>query len=144
MKQLIKIGDQVFQIPDFSHEFGDRAHHMSMARTCEKDEDGGLIWGTGPSHRRYVVHEFLDNWVFYPISDWMQKWIGDNSLYSFLRTILGFFWGLSCAFPPRDVALYTIWDLRGMDHKRTWEVEDNARVAYDPKKDSVYVRRKRS
>ncbi len=97
----------------FEHEYGDRFHHMSMMRTVELDEDGDFIPFTGPSNWRFVVHEFLDSWVFYPVRDWMSKWIGDNGVYDTLRGVLGFFWGFNCGFPPRDVALYTVWHLRG-------------------------------
>lgn len=144
MKQLVKIGDQVFRTVHFVHGFGDRAHHMSMMRTCDLDEDEGYVPGTGPSNLRFWFHEFLDDLVFYPIRDWMENWIKDNKLYRFLRTILGFFWGFNCAFPPRDIVLFTIWEFRGMDYKKVWDVEDNARVAYDPKKDSVYVWKRKS
>lgn len=105
-------------MPWFEHEYGDRFHHRSMVRTVEFeiDEDGDeadYIPGTGPSDGRFRVHEFLDGWIFYPVRDWMSKWIGDNRVYSILRAILGFFWGFNCGFPARDVALYTVWDLRG-------------------------------
>jgi len=99
--------------PIFIHDFGDSAHHMSMVRTCEFDEYGAPIRGTGPSNARYLVHEFLDNWIFYPIQEWMSKWIGDNEIYNFLRDVLGFFWGINCGFPLRDIALYFVWVRRG-------------------------------
>lgn len=105
--------DTVYVMPHFIHEFGDRFHHMSMVRTCEHDEEGDLIRGTGPSDARFFVHEVLDAWIFYPIQRWMRKWIGDNAVYNTLRLILGIFWGLNCGFPLRDVALYTVWDYRG-------------------------------
>ncbi len=98
----------------FEHEYGDRFHHMSMMRTCEVDEEyGGYLPGPVPSNGRFAVHEGLDYWIFYPIRDWMSKWIGDNRVYDVLRGVLGFFWGFSCWFPARDVALYTVWHLRG-------------------------------
>ena len=105
--------DTIYFMPNFIHEFGDDAHHWSMTRTCDFDEDGGPIPGTGPSDLRYFLHDFLDLWVFYPIQHWMRKWIGDNAVYNILRLILGIFWGLNCGFPFRDVTLYTVWDYRG-------------------------------
>lgn len=109
-----RVGDDlIFIMPRFIHEFGDDVHHWSMARTCEFDEDEGIIPFTGPSHRRYVIHEFLDLWIFYPIQHWMRKWLGENRVFNILRSILGFFWGINCGFPFRDVANYFIWNLRG-------------------------------
>lgn len=111
--------DLIFIMPGFIYDFGDRAHHMSMMRTVEReiDEDGDeadYIPGTGEiSDLRFHIHEVLDYCVFYPIRDWMSKWIGDNEVYNVARGILGFFWGLNCGFPARDVALYTVWYLRG-------------------------------
>ena len=100
-------------MPWFEHEYGDRFHHRSMVRTCEVDEYGGPVRETGPSDGRFRVHKFLDSWFFYPIRDWMSRWIGDNEIYHILRVVLGFFWGFNCGFPARDVALYTVWDLQG-------------------------------
>jgi len=89
--------DTVFVMPDFIHEIGDRFHHTSAREF---------------SHRRYVIHEFIDELVLYPIADWIDKWVGDNKLGQLLREILGFFWGFNCGFPPRDVALYIVWCFR--------------------------------
>lgn len=107
------IGNEVWYWPSFVHEFGNSAHHTSMIRTSDLDEYGAPIPGTGPSDGRYAVHKFLDAWIFYPLMHWLKDWVGDNEIYYLLRTILGFFWGLNCGFPPRDVALYTVWYLRG-------------------------------
>ena len=103
----------IFIMPDYIHEFGDRFHHMSMIRTGDFDEEGSPIEWTGFSNRRYIIHDLLDGIVFYPISDWLSKWVGDNDLYDFLRIIVGFFWGLNCGFPLKDVASYFVWNLRG-------------------------------
>ena len=103
----------VYIMPDFIHEFGYSAHHLSMIRTCDFDEDGSPISGTGPSNGSYAVHEFLDLWIFYPILHWLNKWIGDNKIYELLRLALGFFWGINCGFPLSDVALYIVWCFRG-------------------------------
>ncbi|KKN63855.1 hypothetical protein LCGC14_0497330 [marine sediment metagenome] len=98
----------------FEHEYGDRFHHMSMMRTAKLDEEyGGYVPGTGPSNRRFWLHELLDDYFFYPVRDWMSKWVGDNGVYDTLRGVLGFFWGFNCGFPARDVARYTVWHLRG-------------------------------
>lgn len=104
--------DLVFVMPDFIHEFGDDAHHMSMVRTCDFDEDGGPIPGTGPSDRRYLIHEFMDDNIFYPIGHLIKEWVGDNKVGTLIREILGFFWGFNCGYPPRDIALYTVWCFR--------------------------------
>ena len=109
-----RIGDDlVYVMPGFIHEFGDPFHHMSLTRTIELDEDGGFIRGTGPSTLRFWLHELLDDCVFYPAQRWLSKWMGDNKIERFFREILGFFWGLNCGFPARDVALYTVWCFRG-------------------------------
>jgi hypothetical protein len=102
----------ILVMPSFIHEFGDSAHHMSMVRTCEFDEYEAPIRGTGFSDRRYRIHEFLDDWVFYPIQDLIRDFIGDNKVGRFIRIILGIFWGFNCGFPARDIALYTVWDFR--------------------------------
>ena len=100
--------------PVFIHDFGDRYHHMSLMWSVERDEEGEYILGPGlPSNARFVIHELLDDYVFYPIRDWLSNWVGDNEVYSFIRSVLGFFWGFNCGFPSRDVALYLAWDLRG-------------------------------
>ena len=104
--------------PIYVHDIGDRFHHMSMTRTCDFDEYGAPVRGTGPSDARFIVHELLDDIVFYPIGDWLSKWVGDNDIYSFLRTILGFFWGISCGFPLRDVAMYLVWAFRGCHREK--------------------------
>lgn len=103
----------IYVMPDFIHEFGDSAHHWSMTRTCEYDEEDDLIPGTGPSNLRYWLHELLDDYIFYPLSHWISDVVGDNDLGQLLREILGFFWGFNCGFPARDVVLYTAWTLRG-------------------------------
>ncbi len=103
----------VFVMPGFIHEFGDDAHHWSMARTCELDEWGAPVRGTGPSDWRYLVHEWLDLWIFYPLKHGLRRWFGEGRIYERLSTILGFFWGLNCGFPLRDVARYTVWSFRG-------------------------------
>lgn len=104
--------------PAFIHDFGDRFHHMSMIRTCDFNEEGELVRGTGPSEFRFWLHKFLDDFFFYPIRNWMSEWIGDNDTYSFLRNILGFFWGLNCGFPARDVALHAVWYHRGCHREK--------------------------
>lgn len=103
----------IFVMPGFIHEFGDDAHHWSMARTCDFDEWGAPVRGTGPSSRRYLVHEFLDLNVFYPIKHFLKDALLEGRLYDVLSVFLGFFWGLNCGFPPRDVARYTVWSFRG-------------------------------
>jgi len=97
---------------------------MSMVRTCEFDEYEAPIRGTGFSNRRFLVHELLDELVFYPIREWLSEWIGDNEVYNVARGILGFFWGLNCGFPARDVALYTVWYFRGCKPIKVWEGVD--------------------
>ena len=69
-----RIGDDLIIIkPYFIHEFGDRFHHMSMIRTCEIDECGELVRGTGPSNGQVEVHEFLDYYFFYPIREGLRR-----------------------------------------------------------------------
>jgi len=34
-------------------------------------------------------------------------------VYSILQAFMGIFLGLNCGFPAKDVALYTVWYLRG-------------------------------
>lgn len=109
-----RVGDNlVFVMPDFIHEIGSLGHHWSMMRTADRDEEGEIIPFTGPSNWRWVVHEFLDDWIFYPIKRRLAKGLGDGRIYERLSSLLGFFWGLNCGFPPRDVASYTVWSLRG-------------------------------
>ncbi len=105
--------DLVLLYPPFVHEIGDRFHHMSMVRTCDRDEEGDLVPGTGPHEWRFKLHEFLDSWVFYPVRDLLEKKYSDGDKYRRFRTILGFFWGLNCGFPLQDVVRYTLWDWRG-------------------------------
>jgi hypothetical protein len=100
-------------MPGFIHEIGSLGHHWSMMRTADRDGEGEIIPFTGPSNWRWVVHEFLDDWIFYPIKFRFKKWLGEGRIYERLSTILGFFWGLNCGFPPRDVARYTVWSFRG-------------------------------
>jgi len=45
-----------------------------------------------------------------------------------LRLILGFFWGLNCNFPARDVALYTVWDFHGCPAVKVWSLEEFKRA----------------
>lgn len=113
LPRIVRISDKlIWVMPGFKHDFGDPFHHMSMMRTVDVDEDGDFIPGTGPSNLRFWIHEFLDDYIFYPIRNSMEKWIGDNEVYHILRTFLGFFWGFNCGFPARDVALYTVWTMR--------------------------------
>ena len=102
----------VYIMPEFIHEFGDPFHHMSLTRTIKRDEDGDFIRGTGPSDLRVWIHELLDDCFFYPAKKWLSKWMGDNKIGRLFREILGFFWGINCGFPLRDVALYTVWCFR--------------------------------
>lgn len=104
--------NEIWLMPGFRHETGDAGHHMSMMRTVDVDEDGDYIPGTGPSNLRFWLHEFLDDYFFYPTQRWMLNWMGNNKIEHIFRMILGFFWGLNCGFPPRDVALYTVWTMR--------------------------------
>ena len=99
-------------MPGFRHETGNAIHHESMMRTVELDEDANFIPGTGPSNLRFWIHELLDDYFFYPAQKFIRDYIGDNALGGAIRDILGFFWGFNCGFPPRDVALYTIWVMR--------------------------------
>lgn len=111
---LNRVADNcVFVMPEFIHEIGGPGHHMSMRRTCDFDEDSNWIAGTGPSNLKWWLHEFLDDYIFYPIKHALGKTLGDGTLYDILSNILGFFWGLNCCFPARDVALYTAWVFRG-------------------------------
>lgn len=103
----------IFVMPEFIHEIGDAAHHHSMTRTCNFDKEGTPIPGTGPSDRRYWIHELLDLWIFYPVKHTLSDALGDGGLYDILSNILGFFWGLNCGFPARDVARYTAWVFKG-------------------------------
>ena len=102
----------VYIMPDFIHEFGDPFHHMSLTRTIKIDENEDFIRGTGPSDLRFWIHELLDDCFFYPAQKWLSKWMGDNKIKRFFREILGFFWGINCGFPLRDVALYIVWCFR--------------------------------
>lgn len=118
----------VYIMPYFIHEFGDPFHHMSLTRTIDLNEDGDFIRGTGPSNFRFWIHELLDDLFFYPAQKWLSKWMGDNKIERFFREILGFFWGINCGFPLRDVALYTVWCFRGCKplaiferHSGTWK-----------------------
>lgn len=114
-----KVRDNLVYIgPSFIHDFGDSAHHMSMMRTVEREideygDEADYIPGTGPSNLRFWFHELLDDYFFYSIQRWISHWVGGGKLASLLRDILGFFWGFNCGFPPRDIALYTIWRMRG-------------------------------
>jgi len=117
------VGKLVFEMPWFLHEFGDDAHHASMMRTAKMGKYG-YIPGTGPPKWRYLIHVFLDDYLFYPLRNLLQRRYGDGKTYNFLRTVLGFFWGLNCAFPPRDVVLYTIWDFRGCRAVKVWDRGD--------------------
>lgn len=129
-------------LPKYVYEFGDPIHHMSMLRTVKIDENDEYIIGTGPSNLRFRIHVILDDLIFYPINNFSKHHIHDAyirgrktlkqlhgkrrkrmlrlmktswKLHRFLRTILGFFWGINCGFPLRDVALYTVWFHRGCD-----------------------------
>jgi len=104
--------DLVFIMPGFIHDFGDPWHHQSMMRTAELGEYG-YVPGTGAPEWKFIMHEVLDDYVFYPVKNYLNKRFGDGELYQFLRTILGFFWGFNCSFPAKDVVLYTAWDFHG-------------------------------
>ena len=86
--------------PAFIHDFGDAFHHTSVKEAPE--------W-------RYIIHEFLDDYLFYPAQKFLRDHVEDYTynLYNFLRIILGFFWGLNCGFPLRNVVLYTAWCFHG-------------------------------
>ena len=116
--------DEIHVKPSFLHEYGDPVHHWSMVRTCEFDADGSPIRGTGPSNGMYAIHESLDLWVFYPVKYWLSKHFEDSKTYEILRNILGFFWGLNCGFPFRDVTLATLWSFRDCAHKAVFEKKD--------------------
>ncbi len=47
MREFERVGNQVYEFPKFIHEFGDSCHHMSMVRTCEFNEYGAPLRGTG-------------------------------------------------------------------------------------------------
>jgi len=119
---LVHVGKHIYQMPDFIHDFGDRYHHMSMMRTAKIDEEyGGYLPNEGPANWRLVIHVTLDDLIFYPIRDWLKKHVGDNEVSSVLRSVLGFFWGFNCNFPPRDVVLHTAWELHGCKPIRVWD-----------------------
>jgi len=109
--------------PGFIHDFGHGDHHTSLMRTVEVDEDGQYIPWTGENipNWRIEAHEILDCYFFYPVNQWMWDHLGDCRVRSFLRTILGIFWGLNCCFPVKDVLLYTIWRIRGCPPVQTFE-----------------------
>ena len=88
--------------PKFIQPFGDSEHHLSMARR-------------GISDRRYLIHGLLDDYIFYPTQQWLRNHIGEYNikLYNILRIVLGFFWGINCGFPVRDITLYTAWSCHG-------------------------------
>lgn len=121
MKQLIQVGDQVFHVPPFIHRFGLRFHH-----------DPG-------TPLRHIVVEL----VIYEYQA-LINWLGDACpVYELLKIpeILAF--GLNCGFPPRDVALYLVWYLRGANYDRRWEIEDDERAAFNKKDGELYVCRSR-
>lgn len=110
-KKHIVSDELIYIMPGFIHDTGDDVHHMSMVRTCEFDEYGAPIRGTGPSDTAYVIHRCFDV-IFYKI----RRWLIDHDAiprHDIFSAILTFLWGLNCLFPPRDVALYTVWYLRG-------------------------------
>ena len=118
------MGNHVYQFPTFIYEYGNAFHHMSMMRTVDVDEEGDFIPGTGPRKFRFQLHEFLDGWVFYPIQAYIKERYGyDSRLGGVLRAILGFFWGLNCGFPLRDVVLYTAWALHGCKPVKVFTLE---------------------
>lgn len=129
MKRFTVAGGRVYQTnPGFLHDIGDDVHHVSMTRTCETDEDGQFIPGTGVSHRRYVIHVFLDDFFFYPFKSRIMMHDAMPG-YTLLSAALGFLWGLNCGFPPRDVALWTVWYLRGC-HRDNWDLEEFKAMGY--------------
>lgn len=120
---LVHVGKHVYQMPDFIHEFGDYTHHMSMMRTCERTEEGEYIPFTGPSNLAFIRHKCLDV-IFYMIRRFLIDYDG-AWFHDLIDIPLSFLWGLNCNFPPRDVALHTVWDLRGCKPIRVWDEKEN-------------------
>lgn len=117
------VGNLVFEMPWFIHDFGDDAHHVSMMRTAKLGKYG-YIPGTGVPEWRFIIHEILDDHIFYPVNNYLRRCFGDGEAYQFLRSVLGFFWGLNCNFPFRDVVLYTAWDFHGCPAVKVWPTEE--------------------
>jgi len=123
--------DLVFVMPGFIHDFGDPYHHESMMRAVELGEYGYMP-GSGPAEWKFVMHEVLDDYVFYPINNYLNKRFGDGGFYQLLRSVLGFFWGLNCNFPTKDVILYTAWDFRGCPAVQVLKKRDGKWVDLNP------------
>jgi len=117
------VGNLVFEMPWFIHEFGDEWHHASLMRKCARDDDGDYVWSTAPRKWRFIIHEFLDLNFFYPFRRWLRENDGRkiNILDDWLLTP---FWGINCGFPFRDVVLYTMWCIHGCPAVKVWKSED--------------------
>lgn len=118
------LGELVFQMPDFIHEFGHNGHHGALMRTADRDEDGGYVEWTGLcSNAAFEIHEIIEEYLLYPARNWLRD-RDACSIYK-LDILLSFLWGFVCRFPAKDVVLYTIWEIRGCPAIKAWKKTEN-------------------
>jgi len=112
---IVKVGKNLaFEMPSFIHEFGYEGHHGSLMRTCPRDEDGDYdlkAWKNPVRNWQIDLHEIIEETVCYPLRHFLIE--NEGRSIKKLDIALGFLWGLLCAFPFKDVILYTAWCIHG-------------------------------
>jgi len=88
---LTQVGKELFYIPPFIHDYGDKNHHTYRG-----------------SLRRHVA---VEKALFFLMG--ILMWVGDACFfYKLLRVPIEVGLGLNCNFPARNVALYAAWSYR--------------------------------
>lgn len=98
---LVDLGNgTILQMPDFIHDYG--PDNDSMNPLCHYYR-GSLI-----------RHISVEKSLLFLRRKILGELIGDAfPLYEFLDSIVGIALGFNCNFPAGDIALYTVWRLKG-------------------------------
>lgn len=114
-RNMVRIGNLVFEMPTFIQEFGYREHHNVPVYNPYQE----------PTVRNYVfgeLHEIIEHYLLYPLRSFIQK--NDGRSIKLLDIPLGFIWGFVCGFKPRDIFLHTVWTIRGCPAHRVWKEDE--------------------
>lgn len=101
----------VFQMPGFIHDFGYPGHHHCPMVNPRQEH-------TIINHVKWRIHEDIEDLLLYPLRQWLKNH-RERQIY-WMDYLLSFLWGFICGFPPRDVALYTLWRIRGSKPVAVW------------------------
>lgn len=96
LKEMVQLGNTVFVMPDFLHEFGIN----DSVNPLHHEYEGSFL-------RHLAVEQ-----VLVKIRDWL---IDHDALpgYAIIQAFLSIFFGLNCNFSPRNIGMYFVWYLRG-------------------------------